>query len=63
MFRTPSTPNSLNAPELRDFTPRPKSPGIMSSNETIKIEDVENQNEEKSEESEITLGTINSKVI
>jgi len=42
IVRTPPTPHALTTPEYRELTPRPKSPGIMSTtNGTIKIEDLE----------------------
>ena len=43
MVRTPPTPHSLTTPEFRELTPRPRSPGIISSNDTIKVEDLEDE--------------------
>ena len=53
IVRTPPTPHSLTTPGFRELTPRPKSPGVVSSNSTIKIEDLEAQKvEEISQKSE-----------
>ena len=74
IVRTPPTPHSLTTPFFRELTPRPKSPGVVSSNSTIKIEDLEAQKvddisqksegmSENSEEQEIQVVHVKSDML
>ena len=67
IVHTPPTPHSLTTPKFRELTPRPKSPGVLSSNSTIKIEDLETQKidepSERSEQQEIGVLHVKSDML
>ena len=65
IVRTPPTPHSLTTPDYRELTPRPKSPGIMSTtNDTIKIEDLEDHDHEvESSETELQVIHVQSEML
>ena len=65
IVRTPLTPHSLTTPDYRELTPRPKSPGIMSTtNDTIKIEDLEDHDHEvESSETELQVIHVQSEML